>query len=140
VAKTLEQTATDILLLLAQIRSNPDLPDRIDGESLNKITGLSVNDINDAFWLLKNSGYVDSVQYLETRDYNFTEMWITSLGRYEAERLSGVFADPIKIDNREAPANQEPKISLPPHQSALPTASRMKIGSSLLGRRAPRAN
>ena len=113
--KTLEQTATDILVLLSKIRSTPDVSDKIDGESLRKITGLSVNDINDAFWLLKNSGYVDSVQYLETRDYNFTEVWITSLGRYEAERVSGIMADPIKIDTREAPvAAQEPKISLPP--------------------------
>lgn len=113
-AKTLEQTATDILLLLAKIRSTPDVPDKIDGESLRKITGLSVNDINDAFWLLKNSGYVDSVQYLETRDYNFTEVWITSLGRYEAERVSGILADPIKLDSQETPPAQGPRISLPP--------------------------
>ncbi len=111
VAKTIEQTATEILLLLAKIRSSPDVPDKIDGESLRKITGLSVNDINDAYWLLKNSGYVDSVQYLETRDYNFTEVWITSLGRYESERVSAILADPIKIDARESPAS---RISLPP--------------------------
>lgn len=113
-ANTLEQTATQILTLLAEIRSNPDVPDKIDGETLSKITGLSVNGINDAFWLLKNSGYVDSVQYLETQDYDFTETWITSLGRYEAERVAGMLADPIKIETREKSLMREAKISLPP--------------------------
>ena len=101
VAKSLDQTATDILLLLARIRANPHVPDEIDGPTLHKITKLSVADINDAFWLLKNSGYVDSVQYLETRDYNFTNLWITPLGRYEAERVSGILADPIKVKTSE---------------------------------------
>lgn len=113
-AQTLEQTATKILTLLAKIRSSPDVPDKVDGETLSKITGLSVNDINDSFWLLKNSGYVDSVQYLETQDYDFTEIWITSLGRYEAERVAGMLADPIKIETREKSLTQETRISLPP--------------------------
>lgn len=112
-AKSLEQMATDILLLLAQIRTNPDVPDEIDGPTLQEITKLSTADINDAFWLLKNSGYVDSVQYLETRDYNFTNVWITSLGRYEAERVSGILADPINVTTNQ-PSNQEQRISLPP--------------------------
>ncbi len=112
-AQSLEQAATDILLRLAQIRANPDVPDEIDGPTLQQITGLPINDINDAFWLLKSSGYVDSVQYLETRDYNFTNMWITSLGRYEAERISGVLPEPIKVATKQLPT-QDQKISIPP--------------------------
>jgi hypothetical protein len=111
--KSLEQTATDILLLLAKVRENPDVADKIDGPTLQKITGLSVNDINDAFWLLKNSGYVDSVQYLETRGYNFTEVWITSLGRYEAERVSGFLSEPIRVTT-DSPSTQVQSISIPP--------------------------
>lgn len=113
VARSIEQTATEILLLLARIRANADVPDEIDGPTLRDITKLSVADINDAYWLLKNSGYVDSVQYLETRDYNFTNIWITPLGRYEAERVSGILADPIKVKTIES-SNHEQKISLPP--------------------------
>lgn len=112
-AQSLTQAATDILLRLAQIRANPDVPDEIDGPTLQQITGLPINDINDAFWLLKNSGYVDSVQYLETRDYNFTSMWITSLGRYEAERISGVLAEPIKVATKQRPT-QDQRIFIPP--------------------------
>lgn len=111
--KSLEQTATEILSLLAKIRANPDVPDEIDGPTLQQITGLSVNDINDAFWLLKNSGYVDSVQYLETRDYNFTNVWITALGRYEAERVSGVLADPLNVSTA-SPSSPIANISVPP--------------------------
>ena len=111
--QSLEQTATHLLLLLARIRANSNVPDEVDGETLQKMTGLSLNDINDAFWLLKNSGYVDSVQYLETRDYDFTKVWITPLGRYEAERVSGVLSDPIKLADQELPI-QDGNISLPP--------------------------
>lgn len=111
--KSLEQTATDILLLLAKVRATPGVPDQIDGPTLQEITSLSVNDINDAFWLLKNSGYVDSVQYLETRDYDFTQVWITALGRYEAERVSGFLSEPIKVTT-DAPSPQVQNISLPP--------------------------
>lgn len=112
-AKSLEQTATGILLILAKTRANPDVPDEIDGPALKEITGLAINDINDAFWLLKNSGYVDSVQYLETRDFNFTSVWITSLGRYEAERVSGIQAGSTKAaaGTCAAPA---PNIYIPP--------------------------
>ena len=113
-AKTLEQTASNILRLLATIRADPNSPDEIDGLTLQKITHLSVNDINDAFWLLKNSGYVDSVQYLETRDYNFTNLWITPRGRYEVERVSEIPHDPIKIDSLDQSAGPAPKIFLPP--------------------------
>ena len=112
-AKSLEKTATDILSLLAEIRGNSDVPDEVDGPTLQKITGLAVNDINDAFWLLKNSGYVDSVQYLETRDYNFTKVWITALGRYEAERVSGVLADPLNV-SAVSPSSPVTTISVPP--------------------------
>ncbi|WP_116811179.1 hypothetical protein [Steroidobacter cummioxidans] len=112
--ESLERTATHILLLLAKIRATPDVPDEVDGETLRKITELSVNDINDAFWLLKNSGYVDSVQYLETRDYNFTKVWITPLGRYEAERITGPLSDPIKLPVTGRMSAEEHRISLPP--------------------------
>lgn len=115
-AKTLDQIATDILLLLARMRASDGVPNTIDGPTLKEITGLSVSDINDAVWLLKNSGYVETVQFLSTQDYSFTTVAITALGRYEAERVSGILADPIKIEAADASASPKraQNISLPP--------------------------
>ena len=115
--RSLEKLATDVLLLLARIRGSDSAPNEVDGPTLVELTGAAVADINDAFWLLKNAGYVDSLQYLETVDFNFTKVWITALGRYEAERLNGMLAEPIAL-KKESPVQQPAPVStgiaLPP--------------------------
>jgi hypothetical protein len=115
-AASLEQTATNILHMLAQMRQKEDFPDGIDGPTLQKITHLPIADINDAVWLLKNSGYVETIRYLETRDYDFTYVKITALGRYEAERVSSPIADPLKLSGTDSagPAAAASHLSLPP--------------------------
>jgi hypothetical protein len=116
VSGRVEKIATEILKLLDQVRRQEDVDNKVDGRFFQQILDLSVPDINDAFWLLKDAGFVDSIQYLETADFDFTQVWITPLGRYEAERLSGFEADPIKLGVRATPqpSPSTPSVSLPP--------------------------
>jgi hypothetical protein len=100
---SLKRVATDILLLLASMREKQQFPDGIDGPTLQKATKLTVDDINDAVSVLKDSGYVEIVLFMETRDFVFTTVKITPQGRFEAERVASPIADPIKVQSMTAP-------------------------------------
>ena len=114
--KSIRDIATNLLLLLAKIKSNPDVPNEIDGETLQKISLLDIEDINDAIHLLHDSGYVEWRQYLDTERYIFGSVWITPAGRYEAERISGAaLVEPQEVSlikQSFPPAHGQP-ISLP---------------------------
>ena len=114
--KTLQELATNVLKLLAKIRSTGDSRREIDGPALAGITGLSPNDLNDAVSLLQRSGYVEWRQYLGTGPYEFGHVWVTPVGRYEAERVSSILAEPLDIvaDSSQKPSSQLSGISLPP--------------------------
>lgn len=120
--KTIKDIATQLLLLLAKIRANPDVPNEVDGKTLQQISRLEVEDINDAIYLLHDSGYVDWRRYLGTHPFRFGNVWITPSGRYEAERIETV----NPLDSKElssatpsARAAHDRAISLP----ALPVGS-----------------
>jgi hypothetical protein len=113
---TLQETATKLLVLLDKMReTRPDHPEA-EGAVLQEITGLSPHDINDAIALLERSGYVEWRQYLGTAPYSFGHVWITPVGRYEAERASSVLAEPLPLttSNPESKAPARGQVSLPP--------------------------
>lgn len=113
---SLHEVASKLLLLLAKMReTRPDVPET-DGATLSKITGLPPHEINDAIALLQASGYVEWRSYIGTAPYTFGHVWITPVGRYEAERASSLFAEPLPLaagPSTGAPS-REPKVSLPP--------------------------
>jgi predicted nucleotide-binding protein len=59
----------------------------MSGQDLQKVTGLSPTDINDALAILDSSGMVQLNRYLGTAPFNFGEAAISPKGRYEQERL-----------------------------------------------------
>ena len=113
---TLQETATKLLVLLDKMReTRPEHPEA-EGATLQEITGLSLHDINDGIALLERSGYVEWRQYLGTAPYNFGHVWITPVGRYEAERASSMLAEPLPITaaNPEGKPSRRGQVSLPP--------------------------
>ena len=54
----LQDAALQLLRLLANMRESSDTRG-VDGATLEEITSLSANDINDAVALLERSGYVE---------------------------------------------------------------------------------
>lgn len=103
-------------MLLAKSRSMTNARGAMDGPTLAEVTGLSVNDINDAVSLLHASNYVEWVQFLDTVDYDFAEVWITSRGRYEVERVSSALDAPLDLEIKQARQTTQPLsvIALPP--------------------------
>lgn len=108
--KTLHEIATYLLLLLAKMRTASDGRGEVDGPTLAKITHLPPNDLNDAITLLQRSGFVEWRQHLGTSPYVFGHVWITPMGRYEAERI----AEPVDLKNNAPAAKPEHQIALPP--------------------------
>jgi hypothetical protein len=113
---SLQETATNLLLLLAKFRESSDANGGVDGATLAKITDLQPRDINDAVALLERSGYVEWVQTLGSAPYNFYQVWITPIGRYEAERVGGIFAEPIDLLEKQIQENPSTSrnLNLPP--------------------------
>lgn len=107
--------AAEILRLLTKAREQGKGRGELDGSIITEITGLEPHDVNDAVTLLHNSGYVEWVQYLETVDYDFAQVWVTPAGRMEGERLSSIFAEPLRLEGKAA-VEQPPKpaVTLPP--------------------------
>ena len=113
---TLQETATKLLLLLDKMRATrPDQPE-VEGWALQEMTGLPPHEINDAIALLESSGYTEWRRYLGTAPYTFGHVWITPVGRYEAERASSVLADPLAVATNqvEPKASARGQVSLPP--------------------------
>lgn len=113
---TLQETATNLLALLDKMRATRPKHPEADGKTLQEITGLPPHEINDAIALLERSGYVEWRQYLGTAPYNFGHIWITPFGRYEAERLSGVFPEPLPLtaSNPDSKTPARGQVNLPP--------------------------
>lgn len=113
---SLQDTATNLLMLLDKARSTrPEHPE-MEGATLHEITGLPPHEINDAIALLERSGYAEWRRYIGTAPYTFGHVWITPIGRYEAERASGVLAEPLPLSSNQAPAQgaSPRQVSLPP--------------------------
>jgi hypothetical protein len=103
----LEQAATELLVLLAKLRKRSESDSEIDGPTLAKLTQLPSQDINDAIALLEGAGYIEWQQFIGTAPYDFGLVWITPRGRYEAERISGVLAEPLDISNARPGDNRD---------------------------------
>src|SRR5438876_5077088 len=101
--QSLQEIATNVLLLLAKMRSTTDARGEVDGPTLAEITNLSPGDLNDAASLLQRSGFVEWRKYLGTGPYEFGHVWITPVGRYEAERVSGILAEPLDLKSGSQP-------------------------------------
>jgi hypothetical protein len=115
-SKPLQELATDVLMLLAKMRSATNTRGEVDGATLAEITSLLPDDLNDAISLLQRSGYVEWRQYLGTSPFVFGHVWITPVGRYEAERVSSILAEPLNTapSPSSKAAVREGGISLPP--------------------------
>src|ERR1035438_278610 len=94
---TIRDIATNVLLLLAKIRNESDGLGEVDGPKLAEITRLSPNDLNDAIVLLQQSGFIEWVQFMGTAPFRFGRVWITPVGRYEAERITAPVVEPTEI-------------------------------------------
>lgn len=115
-SKPLQELATDVLMLLAKMRSSTNTRGEVDGPTLAEITSLTPNDLNDAVSILQRSGYVEWRQYLGTSPFVFGHVWVTPVGRYEAERVASILAEPLNIvtTTSSKAAVHEGGISLPP--------------------------
>lgn len=111
---SLQDIATNMLLLLAKMRESSTSRGEVDGTTLAKITSLPPHDINDAVALLERSGYVEWMQHLDTAPYNFSLVWITPIGRYEAERVSSFEPLTIGAESRKVESRTQVGVSLPP--------------------------
>ncbi len=122
--KSLQEIATNVLMQLAKMRNaTNDSRGMLNGPALSKITNLSPNELNDAVSILQRSGYVEWHQYIGTGPYEFGHVWITPVGRYEAERVTRGNSEPIvippatintKIDSEPMAQAKPSGISLPP--------------------------
>lgn len=114
--QSLQEIATNVLLLLAKMRSTADGRGEVDGPTLADITRLSPGDLNDAVSLLQRAGFVEWRKYLGTGPYEFGHVWITPVGRYEAERVSSILAEPLDLKSGAQPTHLDsrPAITLPP--------------------------
>jgi hypothetical protein len=92
---TIEENATSILSLLAELPRSQGEYAAITGRELAERTNLSPDEINDAITILVESGLADWLQTLGTGPFDFNEVWITPRGRYEVERIA---SEPVRSE------------------------------------------
>jgi hypothetical protein len=112
----LQETATNLLLLLAKFRESSISQGEVDGPTLAKMTNLPPREINDAVALLEHSGYVEWIQTIGSAPYNFYQVWLTPIGMYEAERVGGILSEPIEFSSKQPleDSGARRKLNLPP--------------------------
>jgi len=74
-----------VLEALAKAKRNEMGEAWISGEELQKASGLSPADINDAVEILESRGQVKTLKTLGTAPFKFNQVTITSHGRLELE-------------------------------------------------------
>ena len=79
----MQQNMKTILKVLGEVPRNTSGDAYISGPQLQKKTGLSPADINDAVRLLKGEGKVELVTALGTAPYEFESVQITPEGRLQ---------------------------------------------------------
>jgi hypothetical protein len=111
---TITQDAAKVVLFAMSERTSDVPRDTITGPALQDLTGVSLRDINDAMTVLRESRYVDWILYLETADFVFSEAWITSKGRFEADRLKRALEedDKVWISNEWNLSGSSPNLAL----------------------------
>jgi hypothetical protein len=89
-----------------------------DGESLQVLTGLDPERLNDAIETLEQNGYVEVDKYLGTAPYDFGHVEMKSRGRAEAERLLTANSAPSRESQASGRVGEEPAAT-----SAIPVGS-----------------
>ena len=89
---SIEQDATHVLLHMAgYVAEGADQATRghatWDAAELAMAVHLPATRLNDCIEILEESGYVDVLRHLGTREFSFGSVTLTSRGRVEAERL-----------------------------------------------------
>jgi len=102
---SIKDDATTLLIRLAQLqRTHPNLrTEYIDGPELNKLLPIGPERLSDAVALLEESGYLDVLKTFGTAPYDFSDVMVTSRGRFEAERLAEAAVEPANTPE-EIPA------------------------------------
>lgn len=86
---SIKEDATTLLLGLAQLeRTDPSLrSEYFDGPRLDKLFQMEPERLSDAVALLEENGYLEVLKAFGTAPYDFSDVMLTSRGRFEAERL-----------------------------------------------------
>lgn len=85
-SSSIAENATIILRALAN-QPRPEGGDAwVSGTTLQDVTELDPEEINDAVTILVESGLAEWMQTLGSGPYNFSDVWITPRGRFELER------------------------------------------------------
>jgi hypothetical protein len=104
----MEQDATAVLRFVIdkQERVRPqfellgdEAPFIAAGHEIQEGTGLTPRRINDAVALLENSGLVETQKWMGTTPFDFGEVEVTALGRFELQQAEAAAADGAETDD-----------------------------------------
>lgn len=84
-ASSIAENATRILDVLATQPRPEGGSAWVSGSTIQEITGLSAEDINDAVAILVNSSLAEWLQTMGSAPFDFRDVWITPRGRFELE-------------------------------------------------------
>jgi len=86
---SIKDDATTLLIRLAEMqRTDPALRyDYIGGPDLDRMLQMGPQRLSDAVALLEENGYLEVLKTFGTAPYDFSDVMLTSRGRFEAERL-----------------------------------------------------
>ncbi len=85
-AKTVEENAARVLEELYRAAFGSSNNPQLDGKSLQELTKLTPQEINDAVSILLDATYVEWDQEFGTAPYDFSCVWITPRGKIEYEQ------------------------------------------------------
>lgn len=88
-ANQIDQDGVAILSALARAPRDT----YVGGPELSQLTGLDPDRINDAVARLVDLGYAESIRTFGTAPYDFSEVTITSRGRYEHQGFSAHYGE-----------------------------------------------
>jgi hypothetical protein len=113
-ATQMEEDATTVLRFIIdrqeEIRPQFELlgdepPCAATGQQIQDGTGLPPGRINDAVALLENSGYAETLRHMGTAPFDFGEVEINALGRYQLQRA--------EAESPEAPSTTVSRLPYP---------------------------
>ena len=142
---SIKDDATTLLIRLAQLqRTHPNLrTEYIGGPELNKLLPIGPERLSDAVALLEESGYVDVLKTFGTAPYDFSDVMVTSRGRFEAERLAEQLWNPRTRQRKYQHQSTDPQratiVRIPPLCDSHSRWVRLSALPSPIGRRQPRS-
>lgn len=111
----MEQDASSVIKALAEYQQNGEDDESrglyfLSGSELQGETGLAPPRVNDSVALLETNGYVNVVRTFGNQPFDFREVGLTPLGRYEYQRL---FATSVDQPRTEAGGSELVKYPVP---------------------------